>query len=212
MQWKLPPPVRIWSARRPIARRSGKQRLDRLDRGAVVGCAVERDDDGRIADVEVHVAGRDDLAVALDQAGRGDGDDLEIGVEQRLGRIGIGRGIGVVVDRLRNGDAARPDEAREIVDMAVGMVVEQAVAEPDDAVAPRSRFSRSSTSSLVEARVAVGVEQALLGGEEGARPVAVDRSALQDPVGLGVGQASCGGEPLADAVVARQGHICRPSR
>ena len=67
--------------------------------------------------------------------------------------------------------ATRPgrDEAREIVDMAVGMVVEQAVAEPHDArraeVAPEPRLDLV----LVEAGVAVGVEQALLGGQEHCR-------------------------------------------
>ena len=73
MQWKLPPPVRIWSARSPTATRSGNRACDRGHRRLVVRRAVERHDDGGIADVEVHVGGRDDLVVALDLAGGGDG-------------------------------------------------------------------------------------------------------------------------------------------
>ena len=52
----------------------------------------------------------------------------------RLGGVAIDRLIGIVRGRLRDRDPARRDEAREIVDMAVGMVVDQALAEPDDAL------------------------------------------------------------------------------
>ena len=60
----------------------------------------------------------------------------------RLGRCAassIDRRVGIVLGRARDRDPARRDEAGEIVDMAVGMVVEQAVAEPDAPARSRGR-------------------------------------------------------------------------
>ena len=62
--------------------------------------------------------------------------------------------------------------------------------EPDHALeAEVARAAAASISSRVSV-IAVGVEQALLGGDDGARAVAVDRAAFEDPVGLGEGQPS----------------------
>src|SRR4249919_3527210 len=47
-----------------------EQGLDGMDGGLVIGGAVKRHDDNGIADVEIHVAGGDKLAIADDFAGR----------------------------------------------------------------------------------------------------------------------------------------------
>ena len=109
-----------------------KQRLDRLDRGGVVGLAILGHDHRGIADIEVHVAGRDDLAVASHRARRRDGDDFKLCVQKGLGGIGKGGNIGIVRDRLGDRDPPGSNEACKIVDVAVGVIVEQAVAKPDD--------------------------------------------------------------------------------
>ena len=66
----------------------------------------------------------------------------------------------------------------------------------------RGRAAAAASISSRVKRVAVGVEQALLGGDDRARAVAVDRAAFEDPVGLGEGQAGARGQPLADVLVA----------
>ena len=76
---------------------------------------------------------------------------------------------------------------------------------------PRSRCEPLLDLLPVEARVAVGVEQALFGGQERARSVAVDRAAFENPVGLRVGQGRQRREPLADAVVAGQVIFAAPA-
>jgi hypothetical protein len=47
----------------------GEKVLDCLDRRPILRRAIQRHHDRCVADVEVHVAGRDDLAVPLDQTG-----------------------------------------------------------------------------------------------------------------------------------------------
>jgi len=74
---------------------------------------------------------------------------------------------------------ARADEAAEVVDVAVGFVVEQAVGQPDDAV-DRQVLAQDRLDLLAgQLRVAVAVEQALLGGDQRAFAVDVDRAALE---------------------------------
>ena len=189
MQWKLPPPVSTWSARNPIATRPGKQRLDDVHGGPIVRRAILRHNHGGIADVEVHVARRDDVAVLiLDAAGRGEGDDIELGSLQSFGGVAIDGVVGIVLRGGRDCDAAGRDEAREIVDVAVGVVVEQALAEPDHALEAEVVLRAAARSLHGSRGVAVRVQQALLGGQDGAGTVSVDRAALEHPIGLGIGQ------------------------
>ena len=169
---------------KPDCTSAGEKGLNGLDRGRIVRGAILRNHHGGIADVEIHIARRDDFAVALDQARRGDRDHLQLRVEQRLGGIGISGGVGILLDRFGNGDPSRGNEARQIVDMPIGMIVDQALAKPDDPrrakVAPQARFH----VVLAQGRIAVWVEQALFGGEQHACPVAVDRASFEDPVGF----------------------------
>ncbi len=88
--------------------------------------------------------------------------------------------------------------------MAVGMVVDQAVAQPDDPRRAQIAHQPFFDLLLVEAGIAVRVEQALFGGDEDARPVTVDRSALQDPVGGSARQAGILAKTRTDRVIAGQ--------
>ena len=65
--------------------------------------------------------------------GRGQGDDVELGVAQPPRGVLVDRFVGIVLRGCRDRDPPRRHEPREIVDMAVGMVVHQARAEPHDA-------------------------------------------------------------------------------
>ncbi len=51
----------------------------------------------------------------------------------------------------------------------------------------------------------------MLGRDHGARPIAVDRTALEDPIGLREGQPGVQSESLADVLVARQIILAAPS-
>src|SRR3546814_7189613 len=66
--------------------------------------------------------------------------------------------------------------------MAVGVVVQEAVAEPEDAV--EAEIARQPRLDLVptHAFVAVRVQEALLGGDGEAGTVDIDRAAFQDPI------------------------------
>ena len=81
---------------------------------------------------------------------------------------------------MRNAEqhAARPRETGDVVDMAVGLVIRESVAQPDhlaDAGIERERFL---DLLLREIGIAVRVQQSLLGGEQGALAVHMDRAAF----------------------------------
>ena len=94
--------------------------------------------------------------------------------------------------------------------MAVGMVVDQARAEPDHALEAEVARSRASISSRVS-RVAVGVEQALLGGERRCpmpSPSIAPPSRIQSA--LAKGRPARLGEPLADVRRRRRSSYLPP--
>src|SRR3546814_12398115 len=55
----------------------GEKRGERVDRGLIARHAIGRHDDGRVADIEIHIARRRDFAADLDAPGRGEVDDLD---------------------------------------------------------------------------------------------------------------------------------------
>ena len=119
--------------------------------------------------------------------------------------------VGIVGGRRGQSHAAGSDEAGKIVHVPVGMVVLQAVAQPDDLGETQVLVQPLFDRGPVERRVAVRIEQALLGGQHHARAVAVDCSAFEHPVRLGVGKAGVGREPFADAVVSGQVVLAAPA-
>jgi hypothetical protein len=101
----------------------------------------------------------------------------------------------------------RPREAGEVVDVAVGLVPEYAAPEPQHLLGAEVVEQLPFDLLAGELRVAVGVEQALFGGEHGPLAVDVDRAALEhdrSPVPIGALDL----EDLAgDPVVAVPGEI-----
>ena len=76
-------------------------------------------------------------------------------ISSRISALGSSAPAGRLAD-----DAAGPDEAGERVDMAVGVVVQQAVVEPDDLARAEGLAQRGFGLRLGPA-IAIGVEQGL---------------------------------------------------
>ena len=111
----------------------GEQRLDDVDGRPVVGRAVLRDDHDGIADVEVHIARGNDVAVLVgDSPGGGQGDNVEPRIGQPPCSVLVDGFVWVVPRRGWDRHPAGGDKPREIVDVPVGVIVHQAGAEPDD--------------------------------------------------------------------------------
>src|SRR3546814_18780373 len=83
-------------------------------------------------------------------------------------------------------------KAGEIGDMAVGMVVEQSVTQPQQPFDAQIVGKPGLDLPFRHARIAIGVEQALFGRDRQAGAVDVDRPALENPAGRPeIGRASC---------------------
>jgi hypothetical protein len=80
---------------------------------------------------------------------------------------------------------ARPRERGDEVDVPVGVtVLDEALAEPDDPIDAEEVAQAGLDLVLAEVRVAVGVEQALLGGQRRPGSVDDDRPALEHHAGV----------------------------
>src|SRR3546814_11582717 len=66
--------------------------------------------------------------------------------------------------------------------MAIGVVIDQAIAEPDHAVKPQIARQLRLDLAARPVGVAVGTQQALLGGQNRSAPIPVDRAAFQYPI------------------------------
>ena len=75
---------------------------------------------------------------------------------------------------------ARGDEAGEVVDVAVGLVVEDPLAQPQHGRRTGVGTEQGLDLPATEMGVAVGIEQALLGDEQRALAIGVDRPTLAD--------------------------------
>src|SRR3546814_11597165 len=87
--------------------------------------------------------------------------------------------------------------------MAVGMIVEQAVAQPQHVDHAEIVVEPLLDLGLAQPGVAIGVEQALLGGDGTPGAVAVDRAALENPAARLGGDPQPCTQPPAAVVVAR---------
>ena len=115
-------------------------------------------------------------------------------------------GIGRVLDPGQEDDAGA-GEAGEVVDVAVGLVLEDAVAEPDHLLGAEVVVERRLDRGAVELRVAVRVQQALLGGQHRALAVDVDRAALEHERGAVAAVAFDLEHLRGDPVVAVPGRV-----
>jgi hypothetical protein len=113
--------------------------------------------------------------------------------------------------RLGDRDHAFRHEAGEIVDMAVGMVVEQAAAEPQQPIDAEMVGEPRLNVGAREIGVAIGIEQALLGGDGKPGAVDIDRAAFEDPVGMADGEARGLRQADGEIVVARQVIFAAPA-
>lgn len=173
---------------RPIADQLGEHAQSSAIRGV-----VERRDDRRgVGHVEVRVAGGQALAGEDEGRRHGQRDDLrpravlETGALEALPvllqrtMVGVG-GIGLAAGHQRAG----PDEATDVVHVAVGVVAGHAAAQPNHVRGAQDVPEDVLVFAPSEARVAnlaLGVEQALLGGDERTSAVDVDAPALEDDV------------------------------
>ena len=87
------------------------------------------------------------------------------------------------------------DKAGQLVDVPVGVVADDAAAEPEDVGRAEVIAEVLLDVGLGKLRVAIWVEQALLGGEQRAAAVDVDRAAFQDDA-----RREDGGGPGGDAM------------
>ena len=94
--------------------------------------AVGRHDDTGIADVEIHMAGRHDLAILIHMSpSRRDCHHVNWPCLRAVKRIGEHRRIGIVIAKwLGQSQHTGGNKARKIIDMAIGMVIFQSHAEP----------------------------------------------------------------------------------
>ena len=100
--------------------------------------AIGRNDNHSVTDIKVHVACGNCLAVLLEPADRGQGGDFASKRLCALMGVGIDRSIRVIgVAGFGNYQMIGTDKAGEIVDMAVGMVVDQAFAQPQHPFEPQ---------------------------------------------------------------------------
>jgi len=77
---------------------------------------------------------------------------------------------------------SRRDEARDIVDMAIRVIIEQAVSQPDHLIHTKRRRQSRLSVRLGPVAVTVRVQQTLPGCQQPPFPVDIDRAALQHHV------------------------------
>ena len=113
---------------------------------------------------------------------------------------------------IGHGDHAGRDEAGQVVDVAVGVVVR---AGPRPARSPCARpapaRSAASASASVQPRLRLGLSRHWRGGQHRALAVVVERAALEHEVVARQRRAGRRGDLLGDAVVARQHVLAAPA-
>ena len=189
-----------------------KERLERIQRCLIIGRAILRHDDRPVGDAEIHVARRDDMAVDLIVPDRGHECDLQPEEARAGGGILIDGGVGIVFGGgLRDGKNAGCHEAGEIVDMTIGMVVEQPIAEPEHVGEAQRTGQQRLDLFAIQRRISVGIEQTLFGGDEEAGAIGIDRPAFQDDRDMAAGEARGRGESGADVFIARHPELAAPA-
>ena len=222
MQCTLPPPSTISRPGTVTTSRSGKAPAMISLRHVVVGVVERRQDDAAVDDEEVEVgrgglvAGppRDRALGAVDAPGLvlGDlhdrrhrhGDDLEraalrVGGLAQHAQVVLQELVAPVVLVLGDGGQhdAGPHEAGDVVDVAVGLVGVDALGQPDDLLDVQVVAQVLLDLLARQVRVAAGAEQALLGGDDGALAVHVERAALHDDAAPCSGRRPRAGRPSA---------------
>ena len=186
----------------------GETSAKRRERGGVATGIVGRDEHDAVRDVEVGVARGETLAVVLERAGHRERLDpqglavlvphlpepREIVTERSV--VGVG---GILLDDGDHGPRIR--ESGEVIHMTVGIVTDDAVAEPEDVgdaeIVPEARLDLAPG----EAGIPVGVQQTGLGGEQRAGAVHVDGPAFHDDAGMEDRHPELVGDPRRNDVI-----------
>ncbi|MNQ43820.1 hypothetical protein D3C85_575600 [compost metagenome] len=157
------------------------------------------------------MAGRDRTFVGVQhQTRRRNAQDLELAAHG-VGRLRQQAG-GLVIDLCVRvlategdgaGDDARRDEAGQVVDVAVGVVVQQAVAQPDHHLGADRGGQSGLGVGLAPVLVAVPVQQALARSQDRAFAVVIQGAAFEDEGMAGRWHARELGDLVGDLVVVR---------
>ncbi len=191
MQW-IPPPPRnksrspsdtTWPVRIGAAQRIG-------DRG-VLGDAVGRRNDGAVRQVKV------DIRAAVDVLPVGNRGTRRFGNRQQLemasARVGFGLENSAVLRHERKSwiegidhgfkeNRSRPDEGHVAVDVAVGRIVAEVARQPDDFAHPEHGTQLGIGLGLAPSGIAIGIEHARFGGNQGSLAVRQKSAALDDEI------------------------------
>src|SRR5579863_6894270 len=161
---------------------------DGVEGDAVVGivkCGHEHD---AVSDIEVGVAGGQALVAKYDRARQRELDEVELLAGGRARGFEAGEVVGerLVVGVAGVGfddgkDGVGRGEARDVVDMAVGVVAGDATAEPDDLIDAEVVVERALELLAAHAGIALldVAEQAFFRGEQSAGAVDVDGAAFE---------------------------------
>ncbi len=151
-----------------------------------------RDEDGRVADVEVRVGGREAPPVEEKRRGHRDKGDFDLRAilePQALEPLAVLLEGGVVlvgaVLLAAENDGAGAGESRDVVHVSVRVVAGDAPVQPED-IAGAQKIAEDLFVVAPRhpgiANLDMRIEQALLGRQEGSGTVDVDRAPLQDDV------------------------------
>ncbi len=170
----------------------GEEFLQRLEGSGVVGrMTVDGHKNDAVGDIEIRVGRRQALAVVFHDAGHRDRDDVEglavlvLHGTEPLQIILKGFIILVLWVLLHDrDDGVRTHEARDVVHVAVRVVADNAVAQPEDVGHAQEALQVILYLDLDELGVSILVQKALLGREKRPLAVHVDRSALEHDTGL----------------------------
>ena len=154
--------------------------------GNLVGIlSVQRHEDAAVHDEEVRVARRQVASGEADRLGEREFDDVELlaarahftqALEVLLHRRVVGRGFVGFAD---GEDGPRRDEAGKVIDVAIGVVVGQAFASPEEFVDREAVADGGVESGVVAPFGAVRIVLHGLGGEEQAVTGNFDASAFE---------------------------------
>ncbi len=171
----------------------GKKLGENAQRNAVVGIMESRHQDEAVGDIEVGVAGRKALPAKYDGAWQRQLDNCELPAVTAAGGfeagkvVGEGFVVGVFGIRLNGGDdGGRRNEARDVVDVPVGVVTGYPATEPDDLL--DAEIVVKCLLELLAAYAGVALlyfaEQTLFGSQQDAFSIGVDGTAFEDEPAL----------------------------
>lgn len=158
----------------------------------VVGeAAVGGEDDFVVGDVEIGIAGREPLVVVEDHIRHGKLHDSGL---LTIGKAATIESLEVLLQHIEvfvptvvfycGDNSVRRDEATEVINVAVGVVAHDSVAQPNDIINTVIVFKILFYLTLIQEGVSVWVEEAGGSGEEVTTAVHIDAAALHDDARL----------------------------